>query len=91
MTDYENLSDRQLVTKSEVELQIMIPCARLDDNAARLIRNRIAELGLQKAFWNALKSQLDALGDHWIFDVLQATARQQAIAALIAMEETNAK
>lgn len=56
-----------------------------DDNAARLVRNRIAELGLQSEFRTALLDLLSWNVDHdtvVVFDAMQSTPRQQAIAAL---------
>lgn len=68
-----------------------------DDNDARLVRNRIAELGmasirayqsgLAQLVWpNGTPSTLLKGADHFAFSLQHATPRQQAIAALQALE-----
>lgn len=64
-----------------------------DDNAARLVRDRIAELGLRSSFTNWL---VDVTGDDFDpavmdFRLLQATPRQQCVAALRALGGTDGR
>lgn len=66
---------------------LLVDAYSTDDNAARLVRDRIAELGLNYAFVCALD---EITGDPErkspVFDLMQATPRQQAIAALQALD-----
>lgn len=67
-----------------------------DDNYARAVRNRIAELGLSYVFLEELDRVLH-LPEHGImlkhptFDLMQAPARFQAIAALRALDASKEK
>jgi hypothetical protein len=58
------------------------------DNAARLVRDRIAERGLTLKFMDMLVSMCPHTSgySHQIFEAMQATPRQQCIAALMALE-----
>ena|SRR5690349_23717213 len=64
----------------------LIPRFATNDNAARLVRNRIAELGLTRKFMHELHR--DSIEPWWEqkFCLLQIPSRQQAIAALRAVE-----
>jgi len=57
-----------------------------DDNDIRLVRDRIAELGLQRLFVNHL-AELTYSGDSsvWYWEAINATPRQQCAAALAAI------
>lgn len=60
-----------------------------DDNAARLVRNRIAELGLIPLFIAELPTpKKTGVGtNHYYFGMMQSTAEQQCRAALAAVEQ----
>lgn len=55
-----------------------------DDNAARLVRDRIAELGLTQQFIEVFLKQESHPPS--MFNVMQQTPREQCIAALMALE-----
>ncbi len=55
-----------------------------DDNAVRLVRDRIAELNIRDRFVEALYTLVQEPGSD--FNILQATPRQQCIAALEAVK-----
>jgi len=68
----------------------------IDDNAARMVRDRIVELGLTKEYMVEIAHQVWPIGtpasafkgaDDFSFLMHNATARQQAIAALTAVEK----
>lgn len=68
-----------------------LPYYSVNDNAARLVRDRIAELGLQGEFSKLLRKSMKlGVGVHPFF-VMQATPKQQAIAALMALDSQTAR
>lgn len=89
--NYDTLSDRELIVLANCDLGLNLPVTVLDDNAARLVRNRIAELDLKQQYWSALQQGTLQFGPLWIFDVMQATPRQQYIAALNALGDTDGR
>jgi hypothetical protein len=89
--DYDALSNFDLLDLAWDRFKI--PWSKpdnLDDNAARLVRDKIAEKGLKNEFQQALAYVVGAmhLSNHrkaeWL--MINATARQQMIAALRAYE-----
>src|SRR5690349_5132538 len=73
----------------------LIPRFATNDNAARLVRNRIAELGLTKEYMVGIAQEVWPVGtpasdfkgaDDFAFRMHNATPRQQCIAALRAVE-----
>lgn len=84
-------------TKRPIPARMQTPWRDLDDNAARIIRGRIAELGLWSPFVHALGDGIQFLPytlamlsmDACIQRCMQATPRQQCVAALRAKESTN--
>lgn len=67
--------------------QIEIPFYSTDDNAARLVRDRIAELGLELKFALFLESSIELNNIHrLVFNYMQTTPRQQGIAALQSLD-----
>ncbi len=64
-----------------------IPDYSTDDNAARLMRNRVAELDRWQDYLNALHKLLPRNTDiYFYWQVVQATPRQQCEASLLALE-----
>lgn len=101
MSDYEKLTDRRLIDAVFMRLKLSILPRFLDDNAARLVRDRIAEFGMPtiRAYQGALAMlvwpneklrQGFSGADHFAFGMQQATPRQQCIAALQALESEQA-
>lgn len=101
LSDYEKLTDREI--DALVALRFMrwgtaqtlpenpnLPHYSTDDNAARLVRDRIAELGLDEQFERALIILLGHLQysttRHPAFPLMQAPARIQMIAALQSLD-----
>lgn len=98
MTDYEALSDRELIDAWENIHGILSlgsgPIEDLDDNAARLVLDKIAELGLQSEFISELKKLVICIFSNprvCEFLDIQASARQKVIAALRAHDQLRAK
>jgi hypothetical protein len=95
--DYDKLTDREIDVLVAINVMGWKPAKggpywspSLDDRVARLVRNRIAELGLEFQFCRALDlfasgengtmTKIAVRGHQW--NALQATPRQQCIAAL---------
>lgn len=79
---------KQLIGKPNNTFEDVPPYSS-DDNAARLARNRIAELGLEERFEYELCRLIGYYGRHPGFTMLQSTAEQQCRAALAAVDATN--
>ena len=62
-----------------------------DDNAVRLVRDRIAERGLQEEFIRGIKPGPSKSYPGQVFCFMQATPRQQCIAALMALAPQTAQ
>lgn len=90
MTDYEALSDLELLDLGLTDLGIPVLPNYFDDTHARRIRDRIAELGLIEAFMQELSRMVyPKTLRHMCFSMMQSTPRQQMIAALKAKEGSN--
>ena len=59
-----------------------------DDNSVRLVRNRIAELGLEDSFIMNLKQSGEKHSQcgYW-FEAMQQSPQQQCVAAILAVQE----
>ncbi len=66
----------------------LVPRYSTDDNAIRLVRDRIAELGqdAMESFMGALFDRTNARMDMGWWAVIHATPRQQCVAALLALD-----
>ncbi len=90
MSDYEKLTDFEVLDLAWE--QFKLPMHKkpnfLDDNAVRLVRDRITKLGLLVKFMDMLVSMCPHTSgySHQIFEAMQATPRQQCIAALKSLE-----
>ena len=67
--------------------KFLVPSVSTDDNAARMMRDRIAELGLEHSFVLALWVPANIPYTKQLFELWQSTPRQQAIAAVLVVEE----